>query len=206
MKNDEALKDILALSAEPTEGQMSIDDFLPKPKRGNVPVTITEDQIDEAMISAFMKQYAAALDAGTDAFMEQCAGDEFPPELDARCRALIEQAGGSTHSGEAERAWQSFVQNYLPESPEDLTFKSNLTMEEIERNFEGVDLFTEVMAGLEEALVYSKDKEDLIDPGTGIKLTPSPGGRECLGNGEWPGYEICCDECDHFFTCFPEEK
>ena len=48
--------------------------------------------------------------------------------------------------------------------------------------------------------------DDLIDPGTGIKLTPSPGGRECLGNGEWPGYEICCDECDHFFTCFPDWK
>lgn len=47
MKNDEALKDILALSAEPTEGQMSIDDFLPKPKRGNVPVVLTDEQIME---------------------------------------------------------------------------------------------------------------------------------------------------------------
>lgn len=116
---------------------------------------------DEMLVDAFMEKYAAALDAGVDDMMEECAGDEFPPELDARCRALIEQAGGK--SGEAERAWQSFIQNYLPEIP-----------------------------------------EDLIDPSTGTKLTPSPGGRECLGNGEWPGYEICCDECDHFFTCFPE--
>lgn len=123
------------------------------------------EEREEAMISVFMKQYAAALDAGTDAFMEQCAGGEFPPELDARCRALIEQAGGSTHSGEAERAWQSFVQNYLPESP-----------------------------------------EDLIDPSTGTKLTPSYHGRECLGNGSWVGYECCCDECDHYLTCFPEAK
>lgn len=90
-----------------------------KPVYGNIPVMIGEEQIEEAMISAFMKQYAAALDAGVDAAIEECADDEFPPELDARCRALIEQAGGSTHSGEAERAWQSFVQNYLPESPEE---------------------------------------------------------------------------------------
>lgn len=47
---------------------------------------------EEAMISAFMKQYAAALDAGTDAFIEQCTDMEFPPELDKRCRALIQQA------------------------------------------------------------------------------------------------------------------
>ena len=45
---------------------------------------------------------------------------------------------------------------------------------------------------------------DLIDPNTGIRLTPSPQGRDCLGNGEWPGYECCCDECDHYLACFPE--
>lgn len=39
---------------------------------------------------------------------------------------------------------------------------------------------------------------------TGIKLTPSPYGRECLGNGEWPGYECCCDECDYYLVCFPD--
>lgn len=39
---------------------------------------------------------------------------------------------------------------------EKLTFKSNLTMEEIERNFEGVDLYSELMTGLEEALAFSK--------------------------------------------------
>lgn len=47
-------------------------------------------------------------------------------------------------------------------------------------------------------------REDLIDPSTGTKLTPSPAGRECLGNGTWPGYECCCDECDYFLECFPE--
>ena len=45
---------------------------------------------------------------------------------------------------------------------------------------------------------------DVIDPSTGTKLTPSPGRKDCLGNGSWPGYEICCDECPHFLECFPE--
>lgn len=40
-------------------------------------------------------------------------------------------------------------------------------------------------------------------PETPPKLTPSPGGKECLGNGEWPGYACCCDECDDYQTCFP---
>ena len=47
-------------------------------------------------------------------------------------------------------------------------------------------------------------KEDLTDPATGILLTPSDRGGECLGNGEHPGYECCCDECDHYLFCFPE--
>ena len=37
-------------------------------------------------------------------------------------------------------------------------FKSSLTMEEIEKNFEGVDFFAGVMEGLEEALAHSKGK------------------------------------------------
>lgn len=46
---------------------------------------------------------------------------------------------------------------------------------------------------------------DVIDPSTGTKLTPSYQGKECLGNGLWPGYECCCDECDYYLICFPEE-
>ena len=34
------------------------------------------------------------------------------------------------------------------------------------------------------------------------ELTPSPAGRDCLGNGDWPGYECQCDECEHFQVCF----
>lgn len=49
-------------------------------------------------------------------------------------------------------------------------------------------------------------EEDYLDPSTGIKLTPSPGGRECLGNGTWLGYECCCDECDFFLFCYEDEK
>ena len=36
------------------------------------------------------------------------------------------------------------------------------------------------------------------------KLTPSHHGKECLGNGRHPGIEICCDNCDHYLTCFPD--
>lgn len=35
------------------------------------------------------------------------------------------------------------------------------------------------------------------------ELTPSPNGEQCQGNGRHPGIERCCDECDHFQTCFP---
>lgn len=45
---------------------------------------------------------------------------------------------------------------------------------------------------------------DLIDPSTGTKLTPSYHGEHCLGTGEYAGYECCCDECDHYLTCFPD--
>ena len=48
--------------------------------------------------------------------------------------------------------------------------------------------------------------EEFLDPGTGTKLTPSPGGRECLGNGTWIGYECCCDECDYLSYCFGNEE
>lgn len=40
----------------------------------------------------------------------------------------------------------------------DATFKSTLSMEEIEKNFAGMDFFSDLMGGLEEALAYSKGK------------------------------------------------
>ena len=46
-------------------------------------------------------------------------------------------------------------------------------------------------------------KEQLIDV-TGTPLTPSLNGSKCLGNGEHPEYEYCCDECDYYLHCFPE--
>lgn len=47
--------------------------------------------------------------------------------------------------------------------------------------------------------------EDLTDP-TGTKLTPSWHGQKCKGNGEHPGVECCCDECDFYLACFPDWK
>lgn len=37
-------------------------------------------------------------------------------------------------------------------------------------------------------------------------LTPSFHGKECLGNGEWPGYECQCPDCDWYLECFPEDQ
>ena len=46
--------------------------------------------------------------------------------------------------------------------------------------------------------------QDMIDPGTGIELSPARGGVGCKGNGENPDYECCCDECDYYLLCFPD--
>lgn len=45
--------------------------------------------------------------------------------------------------------------------------------------------------------------EDLIDPYTGVLLWPGAPDR-CPGNGVDPDYEICCDNCNYFLECFPE--
>lgn len=49
------------------------------------------ENLEEAIVVAFMERYAQALDAGIDRKMEECADDGFPEELDRRCRALIAQ-------------------------------------------------------------------------------------------------------------------
>lgn len=47
-------------------------------------------------------------------------------------------------------------------------------------------------------------KEEQIIDVTGTPLTPSRQGRKCLGNGEHPEYECCCDNCNYFLYCFPQ--
>lgn len=44
---------------------------------------------------------------------------------------------------------------------------------------------------------------DLVDPTTGVQLTPSWHGVSCAGNGQGPD-ECCCDQCDWLFACFPD--
>lgn len=39
-----------------------------------------------------------------------------------------------------------------------LCFESKLSEEEVQKNFEGMDFFSEVMSGLEEALDFANDK------------------------------------------------
>lgn len=46
--------------------------------------------------------------------------------------------------------------------------------------------------------------EPILDPATGIMLQPSYHGKDCPGNGEHPGVECCCDECDYYLDCFPD--
>lgn len=41
---------------------------------------------------------------------------------------------------------------------QELVFESKLSFEEIEENFKGVDLFSGIMSGLQEALAYEKGK------------------------------------------------
>ncbi|MBQ7345017.1 MAG: hypothetical protein IJW45_03015 [Oscillospiraceae bacterium] len=48
--------------------------------------------------------------------------------------------------------------------------------------------------------------EPTPDPATGIILTPSFHGIDCLGNGEHPDLECCCDECDYYLACFPDQR
>ena len=46
--------------------------------------------------------------------------------------------------------------------------------------------------------------KDIIDLETEITLSPSYHGESCLGSGDFPGYECCCDECDFYLVCFPD--
>ena len=43
----------------------------------------------------------------------------------------------------------------------ELEFTSTLSYEEIEKNFSGVDFFTEIMSALEEALAYEKAQKSI---------------------------------------------
>lgn len=51
---------------------------------------------------------------------------------------------------------------------------------------------------------FDWEREDTIDPSTGILLIPGFHGDSCPGSGEIPGYDCCCDECAYFLLCFPE--
>lgn len=76
--------------------------------------------------------------------------------------------------------------------------------ERIRRVAEGPEVCEEIIQSLIQK--HTAKGDDLVDPSTGTKLTPSLHGRECLGNGSWPGYECCCDECDYYLECFPDWK
>lgn len=52
---------------------------------------ITREKLEDAAISVVMEQYAKALNAGINKKMEDCAEEDFPAELDKRCRTLIQQ-------------------------------------------------------------------------------------------------------------------
>ena len=52
----------------------------------------TREKVEEATLAVFMEQYGAALDAGVEIKMAECADMEFPPELDKRIQKLIADA------------------------------------------------------------------------------------------------------------------
>ena len=47
--------------------------------------------------------------------------------------------------------------------------------------------------------------EEKIFDVTGAVLYPGDPER-CEGNGEHPGFECCCANCDYFLDCFPNWK
>ena len=59
------------------------------------------------------------------------------------------------------RAAQGVVKKEIlkNEDNENTTFKSSLTMDEIEENFKSVDVYSGIMQGLNEALEYNKSQK-----------------------------------------------
>lgn len=59
------------------------------------------------------------------------------------------------------RAAQEVVKKEIlkNEDSEDVAFQSSLTMDEVEENFKGVDVYSGIMQGLNEALEYNKIKK-----------------------------------------------
>jgi DNA polymerase-3 subunit epsilon len=57
-----------------------------------------------------------------------------------------------------------------------------------------------------EKIMQSIYGDEPAPPVDDVQLTPSPGGRDCLGNGEHDGIEIQCDECAHYFECCDDQK
>lgn len=68
------------------------------------------EQLEEAAVAVFMEQYAKALDAGIDKKMEECEGEEFPPELEKRCRALIEKEYAKTKNEKRRKGVMRILQ------------------------------------------------------------------------------------------------
>ena len=60
------------------------------------------------------------------------------------------------------------------------------------------------MKKIYEELHKTLEEQNLFDPSSGILLTPSYHGENCMGNGKHKGYECCCDECDYYLACFPD--
>lgn len=52
---------------------------------------VTREKYEDAVVSVFMDQYAAALEASIDQEMDACQQNEFPEELDKRCMELIQK-------------------------------------------------------------------------------------------------------------------
>lgn len=74
---------------------------------------------------------------------------------------------------------------------------------ETQEHSQAINVLREAIAEVEE-LVADDDGEQGEDADPDPILTPSYHGAECAGNGQHEGIECCCDECDHYITCFPD--
>lgn len=113
-----------------------------------------EDMIDVAVAEEAYAEYMASGCKSTpaDELWKELGLDDEDAEVDKTLQEAEREAELTDQrysSGEVYQAMQEAIQGKL-------TFKSNLTTEAIEHNFEAVGLFSEIKAGLEEALEYTK--------------------------------------------------
>lgn len=104
--------------------------------------------------------------------------------------------------------------------PDPILWKVAGCIEDCEKLFEVADKNNVGELTFEEALKHAAEElldeeaqaflqngtpdENVVRDVTSTPLTPGQP-KICLGNGEFPGFECCCDECDYLGKCFADQ-